>query len=64
MSPYEYCERVRQALEACDPGEEELGRYYCDRGKALRATCLALEGYEVHATDLAEDVADRWNLVV
>lgn len=64
MSVHEYCCRVQVLLLDADipMGDEIL---HCwDRGRASRAVTLSLEGNDAAALELAEDVAERWLLMV
>jgi hypothetical protein len=64
MTVVEYCCRVQEALLAKQPADPLEGTWFSDTGRILRAVTLAMECRNERALEIAEDVAERWNLVV
>jgi len=64
MTISEYCCRVQLLLLDADVPQGDEMLHACDRGRVSTAVRLSLEGDDVRALELAEDVADRWLLDV
>ena len=64
LTVMEYCWRVQTLLLDADIPQGDEMLHACDRGRAPTAVGLSLEGDDVGALAIAEDVAERWSLLV
>jgi len=64
MTVLDYCCRVQEALLAKRPADPLEGTWFADTGRISAAVTLAFECRDEEALELAEDIAERWHLVV
>lgn len=64
MNVLAYCERVQLYLEEADVCPDQGLLHRLDRVRAKVAVRYAMEGNDVFAREIADDVAERWMLPV